>query len=68
MTSITPPVEKPYPAWICEACGTKYGNREVGVATWHKNTCGVCGEEAFVTEPRDFGHLRTGWEYGDVSR
>jgi hypothetical protein len=30
--------------------------------TVHKGVCGVCGNEAMVTEPRDFGHLRKGWE------
>lgn len=50
-----------YPAWVCSACGAKYGRRRCGVATWHMGTCGICGIEACVTEPRDFGHLQTGW-------
>ena len=31
------------------------------MACWHVGTCGICGIEASVTEPRDFGHLQTGW-------
>lgn len=51
-----------YPDWICFDCGVKYGNREEGDATtWHDGTCGICGEEAPVTQPRDFGHLKEGW-------
>jgi rRNA maturation protein Nop10 len=26
------------------------------------DTCGVCGEQAMVSEPRDFGHLKDGWQ------
>jgi len=51
-----------YPNWICHDCGTKYGLRECGVATWHMDTCGVCGTKAPVTEPRDYGHLKDGWQ------
>ncbi len=33
-----------------------------GVATWHPDTCGVCGKSGVsVTEPRDFGYLENGW-------
>lgn len=53
---------KPYPNWICFECGNKYGRRECGVATWHPSVCGICGKEDIVTEPRDFGHLKDGWE------
>lgn len=51
-----------YPAWICGPCGDKHGRRECGVSTWHMDTCGVCGEQGMVTEPRDFGHLKDGWQ------
>lgn len=52
-----------YPTWICWHCGDKYGNRPCGVATWHPDTCDICGlEDVAVTEPRDFGHLRDGWQ------
>lgn len=52
---------KPYPAWVCLACGTKHGRRPVGIATWHIDECGICGETVAVTDPRDFGHLKQGW-------
>jgi rRNA maturation protein Nop10 len=26
------------------------------------DTCDVCGKKAPVTEPRDFGHLKDGWQ------
>lgn len=51
-----------YPAWICSPCGDKHGRRECGISTWHMGTCGVCGEQAMVSEPRDFGHLKDGWQ------
>jgi len=50
-----------YPAWVCLSCGVKYGRRHCGIACWHVGTCGICGIEASVTEPRDFGHLQNGW-------
>lgn len=52
-----------YPAWICADCGKAHGRRPEGnrYATWHPDTCGVCGREGMVTEPRDYGHLREGW-------
>jgi hypothetical protein len=53
-----------YPAWICADCGEQYGNRPVGIATWHEDTCGICGRVTACTEPRDYGHLRNGWQDG----
>jgi hypothetical protein len=50
-----------YPAWVCAKCGTQYGRKAAGLATWHPGTCGVCLADAAVTEPRDFGHLKPGW-------
>lgn len=50
-----------YPAWVCSSCGAKYGRRRCRTACWHVGTCGICGIEASVTEPRDFGHLQTDW-------
>ena len=50
-----------YPAWVCYACGTKYGTRIPVMDTWHTGRCGVCGVMAVVTEPRDYGHLQPGW-------
>jgi len=53
-----------YPTWICLECGDKYGNGmpDGHVCTVHNGTCGICGKDAQVTEPRDFRHLRHGWE------
>ncbi len=56
---------KPYPDWICKTCGCLHGNRPAGNpygATWHIDECGICGETTEVTEPRDFGHLKEGWD------
>lgn len=50
-----------YPVWICSSCGSKYGKRRCGeCTTWHVGKCDICGIEACVTEPRDFGHLQAG--------
>lgn len=51
-----------YPDWVCDDCGTKWGRRVPNMCTMHIGTCGVCGRAAAVTEPRDYGHLRPGWE------
>jgi hypothetical protein len=62
---------KPYPNWICDTCGVKYGSwyQPGGLApkhhcaTCHMGTCEVCGKkEVPVTEPRDYGHLIHGWD------
>jgi hypothetical protein len=56
---------KQYPDWICNQCGRLHGKRPEGnsVATYHIGRCGVCGTGGIeVTEPRDFGHLREGWD------
>jgi hypothetical protein len=50
-----------YPNWICLPCGNRYGRKRCGVATWHSETCDICGNEEMVTEPRDFGHLNDYW-------
>lgn len=57
----------PYPDWICNYCGIKYGawfrnGTYVGpsshCATYHVGSCGICKDkDVAVTEPRDFGHL-----------
>jgi rRNA maturation protein Nop10 len=39
----------------------RHGNKKCGVATWHENTCDICGATAAVAEPRDFGHLKDTW-------
>lgn len=52
-----------YPAYICEDCGRKWGRRSPSDATtWHEGVCDLCGEERPVSEPRDFGYLREGWQ------
>ena len=57
---------KPYPDWICDECGRLHGKRPQGNpygATYHIGECGVCGTGGVeVTEPRDFGHLKEGWD------
>ena len=58
-------MSKEYPNWICTACGTRYGRKQCGIACWHVDTCGICGEETEVTQPRDYGHLKDGWEGSD---
>lgn len=51
-----------YPAWICRDCGQRYGRRACGVATFHEDPCDICGYVTMVTEPRDYGHLKDGWQ------
>ena len=56
---------KQYPDWVCNQCGRLHGKRPEGnsVATYHIGRCGVCGTGGIeVTECRDFGHLREGWD------
>lgn len=52
--------------WVCNDCGSKYGKwyqpgvtaPETHCATYHLDTCDVCGtSDVAVTEPRDFGYL-----------
>jgi hypothetical protein len=59
------------PEWVCTDCGTEWGSwwdentytgPEPHYATYHMNMCDVCGQWKSVTEARDFGYLRTGWE------
>ena len=61
-----PQQRKPYPEWICDECGRLHGKRPEGNpygATYHIGECGVCGTGGVdVTEPRDFGHLKEGWD------
>jgi hypothetical protein len=46
-----------YPSWICGACAMKNGGyRRISISTYHNGTCGWCGEEVVVTEPRDWGY------------
>lgn len=61
-----PKVKRPYPDWICDECGRLHGKRPEGNpygATYHIGKCGVCGTGGVdVTECRDFGHLKEGWD------
>ena len=54
---------KYYPSWVCFDCGKKYGRgRDPSYCTIHEDTCGICKQEkVMVTEPRDFGHLKSDW-------
>jgi len=54
-----------YPHWICSLCGVAYGRFPFmdRVSTWHDGHCDICGAAGPVTEPRDFGHLRKGWQH-----
>ena len=53
---------KPYPTEICHPCGVEYGYRLPLLASIYHGRCGVCGAVGHVTEPRDYGHLREGWQ------
>ena len=52
---------RPYPAWVCRPCGWQHGRfpKMDRISAWHEGTCGICGQRGPVTEPRDFGHLRS---------
>lgn len=59
------PTEKPsaqQPGWVCRKCGDIYraGAWKV-VNTWHGGKCGVCQQQATVTEPRNCGYLLPSW-------
>jgi hypothetical protein len=53
-----------YPQWVCADCGIEWGKHAPATmrATWHEDICGICGRSKTCTEPRDFGHLRSGWK------
>lgn len=55
-------IDNDQPQWVCYKCGVKYGSFRAGQATWHSDTCGVCGATASCTEPRDWGYLLSGWK------
>jgi len=52
----------PQPSNVCGACGDRFrlGKWNEG-ATWYHAHCGVCLQEADVTEPRDCGYLGNDW-------
>lgn len=45
-----------YPAKICPPCGRKHGKPRGSCATFYPGTCGWCGADTIVTEPRDYGY------------
>lgn len=51
-----------YPSWTCVPCGKEYGSlrgkENDQVSCYHYGKCDVCGRNAEVTEPRDFGHFK----------
>ena len=53
-----------YPDWICNSCGSKHGKSPQGNhhATYHLDACDICGLHGAMTQPRDFGHLKEGWD------
>ena len=56
------PIGKSYPSSVCNLCGLKYGHRKPSLTSIYHGCCGVCGAVGYVTEPRDYGHLRNGWQ------
>lgn len=59
------------PDWVCTDCGCRWGSWWDGPeytgpahhrATFHVDRCGVCGNTKIVTEARDFGYLKEGWD------
>lgn len=51
---------KVYPDWVCEGCARERGARvpDHHMATWHRDQCGLCQTEQWVTEVRDYGRTR----------
>jgi hypothetical protein len=51
---------KPYPHWVCEACGMRaaiVSNTSINnIACWHQDVCEVCRMYTNVTEARDYGY------------
>jgi hypothetical protein len=59
------------PDWVCHDCGQLWGRwyedgeyfgPSTHCATYHNSRCGVCTRVVPVTEPRDYGFLRRGWQ------
>lgn len=71
MTISPPAIAKDQPTWVCAQCGEKWGRWWDGpqyngpskhCATMHEGECNVCSKLTIVTEARDFGYLRNGWD------
>lgn len=54
-------IPAPQPVAVCLSCAQRYGVPPVGKVTWYDGYCGVCRQEARVTEPRVFGDLSSDW-------
>lgn len=59
------------PNWVCHDCGQLWGRwyedgeyfgPQPHYATYHTSKCNVCHQEKPVTEARDYGFLRRGWD------
>lgn len=68
---LRPETSEMQPNWVCSSCGESWGRWwENGdytgptphFATYHMNKCDVCKNQRAVTEARDFGYLRKGWD------
>lgn len=58
-----PEIAKGQPAWVCWECGDKYrAGKWFVCSTWHTDECDVCKTIKPVTQPRDCGYLRKGWD------
>ena len=63
--------EKDQPDWVCRDCGGQWGlwwdngsysGPPVYCSTFHYGECDVCHSKAGVTEARDYGYLKQGWQ------
>lgn len=55
-------IDKKQPAWVCDECAEKHkAGKWFPYSTWHIGECGVCKQKKPVTEPRDCGYLKKGW-------
>lgn len=68
---VRPKMSDVQPDWVCNDCGQEWGRWWEGsvytgpvphCATYHESICGVCGKTKGVTEARDYGYLRVGWQ------
>jgi predicted phosphodiesterase len=51
------------PSLACADCGKRFGHSKSSpAATWNMGACGVCGEEALVTQAHAFNLLRNDWD------
>ncbi len=58
------------PNWVCRDCGHEWGlwwhesqykGPACHCATFHQGKCDVCKKTTGVTETRDYGYLKAGW-------